>query len=171
MLAESKGVRREAESEGSLRQNVAPMNKNRIRGTEIEMRRPTALKSDTYTDGLYVYAAVISVEVRVLPSDGNESGSELLIGEREIPGGQIQGNTLRVGVGNLPDVSEPCLSSITIYQLRVVLCGVSPLVWRRLLVASDTTIAELHEILQSAFDWGGEHLHRFLISLRPKSAR
>lgn len=41
------------------------MNKNRIRGTETEMRRPTALKSDTYTDGLYVYAAVISVEVRV----------------------------------------------------------------------------------------------------------
>ena len=51
MLAEGKGVRCEAESEGSLRQNVA--------------RRPTALKSDTYTDGLYVYAAVISVEVRV----------------------------------------------------------------------------------------------------------
>ena len=65
MLAEGKGVRREAESEGSRRQNVAPMNKNRIGGTEIEMRRPTALKSDTYTDGLYVYAAVISVEVRV----------------------------------------------------------------------------------------------------------
>jgi hypothetical protein len=65
VLAEGKGVRREAESEGSLRQNVAPMNKNRIRGTEIEVRRPTALKSDTYTDGLCVYAAVISVEVRV----------------------------------------------------------------------------------------------------------
>jgi hypothetical protein len=65
VLAEGKGVRREAESEGSLRQNVAPMNKNRIRVTEIEMRRPTALKSDTYTDGPYVYAAVISVEVRV----------------------------------------------------------------------------------------------------------
>ena len=60
-------------------------------------------------------------------------------------------------------MSEPSLSSITIYQLRVVLCGVSPLVWRRLLVASDTTIAELHEILQSAFDWSGERLHRFLI--------
>ena len=65
MLAEGKGVRREAESEGSLRQNAAPMNKNRIGGTETEMRRPTALKSDTYTDGLCVYAAVISVEVRV----------------------------------------------------------------------------------------------------------
>jgi Plasmid pRiA4b ORF-3-like protein len=68
-----------------------------------------------------------------------------------------------LSVGNLPGVSEPSLSSITIYQFRVVLCGVSPLVWRRLLVASDTTLAELHEILQSAFDWSGEHLHRFVI--------
>jgi len=48
-----------------------------------------------------------------------------------------------------------------LYQLRVVLCGVSPLVWRRLLIASETTLAELHEILQLAFDWSGEHLHRF----------
>src|ERR1700738_4859501 len=58
---------------------------------------------------------------------------------------------------------EPSVSSIAIYQLRVVLCGVSPLVWRRLLVVSTTSIAELHEILQNAFDWSGEHLHRFLI--------
>jgi hypothetical protein len=62
------------------------------------------------------------------------------------------------GGGNLPGMSEPSLSFITIYQLRVVPCGVSPLVWRHLLVASDT-IAELHEILQGAFDWSGEHLH------------
>ena len=58
---------------------------------------------------------------------------------------------------------EPSVSSIAIYQLRVVLCGVSPLVWRRLLVVSTTSIAELHEILQNAFGWSGEHLHRFLI--------
>ena len=38
---------------------------------------------------------------------------------------------MRVGGGNLPGMSEPSLTSITIYQLRVVLCGVSPLVWRR----------------------------------------
>jgi hypothetical protein len=58
-------------------------------------------------------------------------------------------------------MSEPSVSSLAIYQLRVVLCGVSPLVWRRLLVVSKTRLAELHEILQSAFDWSGEHLHRF----------
>jgi len=58
---------------------------------------------------------------------------------------------------------EPLVSSRAIYQLRVVLCGVSPRVWRRLLVASDTSLADLHEILQRAFAWGDDHLHRFLI--------
>jgi 2-polyprenyl-6-methoxyphenol hydroxylase-like FAD-dependent oxidoreductase len=58
---------------------------------------------------------------------------------------------------------EPSVSSPAIYQFRVVLCGVSPLVWRRLLVAGQTSLAELHGILQTAFDWSGEHLHRFLI--------
>jgi hypothetical protein len=58
---------------------------------------------------------------------------------------------------------EPSVSSIAIYQLRLVLCGVSPLVWRRLLVVSETSLGELHEMLQSAFGWSGEHLHRFLI--------
>src|ERR1700680_3212957 len=61
---------------------------------------------------------------------------------------------------------ESSLSSIAIYQLRVVLCGVSPLVWRRLLVVSETSLGELHEMLQSAFGWSGEHLHRFLIHWR-----
>jgi Plasmid pRiA4b ORF-3-like protein len=35
------------------------------------------------------------------------------------------------------------------------------MVWRRLLVRSDSTIAELHYTLQTAFDWSDEHLHRF----------
>ena len=58
---------------------------------------------------------------------------------------------------------EPSVSPIAIYQLRVVLRGVSPLIWRRLLVVSETSLGELHEILQSAFGWSGEHLHRFRI--------
>ena len=35
-----------------------------------------------------------------------------------------------------------------IYQLRIVLRGISPLIWRRLLVRSDTTLAQLHLMLQ-----------------------
>jgi Plasmid pRiA4b ORF-3-like protein len=38
-----------------------------------------------------------------------------------------------------------------IYQLRAALRGISPLIWRRLLVRSDSTVAELHQALQVAF--------------------
>jgi Plasmid pRiA4b ORF-3-like protein len=58
---------------------------------------------------------------------------------------------------------DPSVSSPALYQLRVVLRGVSPLVWRRLLLASDASLAELHTILQLAFAWSDDHLHRFLI--------
>ena len=51
----------------------------------------------------------------------------------------------------------------TVYQLRVVLTGISPMIWRRLLVPAETSIADLHEILQTAFGWSDEHLHRFTI--------
>jgi hypothetical protein len=50
-----------------------------------------------------------------------------------------------------------------IYQLRAVLRGSSPLIWRRLLVRSDSAVAKLHEVLQVAFAWGDEHLNRFEI--------
>jgi hypothetical protein len=46
-----------------------------------------------------------------------------------------------------------------VYRLRVVLAGISPLIWRQLEVAGSTTLAELHRILQTAFGWSGEHLH------------
>ncbi|MEO7143188.1 MAG: plasmid pRiA4b ORF-3 family protein [Bryobacteraceae bacterium] len=53
--------------------------------------------------------------------------------------------------------------STAIYQLRLVLAGISPIIWRRLLVSSEITIAQLHQYIQVAFDWSGEHLHRFRI--------
>lgn len=50
-----------------------------------------------------------------------------------------------------------------VYQLRVVLAGISPLIWRRLLVAGTTTLAGLHTALQTSFGWSDEHLHRFIV--------
>jgi hypothetical protein len=50
-----------------------------------------------------------------------------------------------------------------IYQLKVVLRDVAPLIWRRLLVVSTTTIADLHTIIQLAMGWEDLHLHQFLI--------
>jgi len=65
----------------------------------------------------------------------------------------------------MPDTMQPApLPSL--YQLRVVVRGVSPLIWRRLLLPADTTIAGLHAVLQIAFGWTGTHLHRFVVQGR-----
>lgn len=63
-------------------------------------------------------------------------------------------------MSSTPDLL-PAIPSL--YQLRVVLHGISPLIWRRLVIPAGTTIAELHAVLQTAFGWSGEHLHRFVI--------
>ena len=52
---------------------------------------------------------------------------------------------------------------IGVYQIRVVIRGIIPLIWRRLLLRSDSTLANLHYVLQSAFNWEDYRLHRFAI--------
>ena len=41
-----------------------------------------------------------------------------------------------------------------IFQLKLRLLGISPMVWRRVLVSSSTTLRELHGILQAAMAQG-----------------
>ena len=45
----------------------------------------------------------------------------------------------------------------SIYQLRSVLRHVTPMVWRRVLVHSDTTLATLHRIIQVTLGWEDAH--------------
>ncbi len=59
-------------------------------------------------------------------------------------------------------MDEPA-TAVQVYQLKIVLRGVSPMVWRRMLVRSDTTIAQLHHIIQTVMGWEDEHLHAFRI--------
>jgi len=54
-------------------------------------------------------------------------------------------------------------SESVIYQLKVVLLGISPMIWRRLKVSSDSTIEDLHYTLQIAMGWSDIHLHHFII--------
>ncbi len=61
----------------------------------------------------------------------------------------------------MPEPDTPTAPAV--YQLRVVLRAISSLIWRRLLVSGATSLAELHAILQAAFGWSDEHLHRFVI--------
>ena len=60
-------------------------------------------------------------------------------------------------------MAEADREDVQIYQLRAVIRGISPMIWRRLLVRNDSTVAQLHEVLQIAFGWDDEHLNRFEI--------
>ena len=46
-------------------------------------------------------------------------------------------------------------------QLKVTVRSVKPPVWRRIVVASDSTLGELAPILEAAMGWLGGHLHVF----------
>ncbi len=50
-----------------------------------------------------------------------------------------------------------------VYQLKISLKGVKPPIWRRVQVVADTTLFELHEIIQITMGWWDSHLHQFII--------
>jgi hypothetical protein len=49
------------------------------------------------------------------------------------------------------------------YCVHAWIWGIHPMLWRRFLVRSDSTLADLHVVLQIGFDWTDFHLHRFRI--------
>ncbi len=50
-----------------------------------------------------------------------------------------------------------------IYQLKVVLAGSKPPIWRRIQVPGSLRLAVLHKVLQWAMGWEDDHLHEFVI--------
>jgi hypothetical protein len=50
-----------------------------------------------------------------------------------------------------------------VVQLKVWLLGISPMIWRRLLVPSACTLRELHGVIQVAMGWEGFHLYQFCL--------
>ena len=58
-----------------------------------------------------------------------------------------------------------------IYQFKVVLRGISPMIWRRSLLRSGHRIADLPYAVQIAMGWRDAYLHRFQIhGSRPGAA-
>jgi len=55
-----------------------------------------------------------------------------------------------------PDESKPL-----VYQIKVSIMHIKPLVWRRLLVPAGITFNKLHKIIQAAFGWQDYHLYEF----------
>lgn len=67
-----------------------------------------------------------------------------------------------------PRAVARCVAKLTALQaqLRVELRGVEPLVWRRVLVPENITLAKLHVVLQWTMGWSSSHLHEYEIARR-----
>jgi len=52
------------------------------------------------------------------------------------------------------------------YDLRIELEDIEPLIWRRILVPANITLATLHDLLQLVMGWTNSHLHSFQIGDR-----
>ena len=50
-----------------------------------------------------------------------------------------------------------------VMRLRITLLGLKPVPWRRIEVATTTTLAGLHDVVQAAMGWEDMHLHCFRI--------
>jgi hypothetical protein len=48
-----------------------------------------------------------------------------------------------------------------IYQLKITLKDSKPPIWRRIWIASDLELIDLHYAIQAAMGWGNYHLHQF----------
>ena len=48
-----------------------------------------------------------------------------------------------------------------VHRIKVTIAGSKPPIWRRLEVPSAISLVGLHEVLQTAFEWDGDHLWLF----------
>jgi hypothetical protein len=55
---------------------------------------------------------------------------------------------------------------MTVFRIHVSLDEIEPPIWRRLELSSQTTLEQLHRILQIAMGWENYHLHEFVIDGR-----
>ncbi len=51
----------------------------------------------------------------------------------------------------------------SVFQLKVTLLGIDPIIWRRLAVPCSITFHKLHKILQVAMGWEDYHLYSFTV--------
>ncbi len=60
-----------------------------------------------------------------------------------------------------PSRRRPRRTDVATYRVRIDLKGTRPPLWRRLELASDLFLDQVHEIIQVAFGWTDSHLHQF----------
>ncbi|ETW96908.1 MAG: hypothetical protein ETSY2_45570 [Candidatus Entotheonella gemina] len=78
---------------------------------------------------------------------GGDEWAEALQEKAVLETAKYRGGALETGVvSRYAPCMDPSLKFPDIYQLRIVLRDISPLIWRRILVRDDTALAQLHDI-------------------------
>ena len=62
-------------------------------------------------------------------------------------------------------VTQKQSKSILVYQMKVTLLGIQPVIWRRFRVNSGYTLHQLHQILQTVMGWEDYHLYEFSVGI------
>ncbi|MFL7809361.1 MAG: plasmid pRiA4b ORF-3 family protein [Anaerolineae bacterium] len=75
----------------------------------------------------------------------------------------VERDTLDHAARRITTSTSKSTSGAPIYRIKITLEGSKPPIWRRLLVRSDVTLADLHRIIQTAFGWEDYHLHQFVV--------
>lgn len=60
-----------------------------------------------------------------------------------------------------PSRRRPRRLDVVTYRVRIDLKGTTPPLWRRLELASDLFLDDVHDVIQAAFGWSDTHLHQF----------
>jgi Plasmid pRiA4b ORF-3-like protein len=102
------------------------------------------------------------VTVELLAAFGAVTGTSK---RRITPLGQWALSTIDSQVESLLDESDD-VDEDGAYQLKIVLRHVRPACWRRVVMAASATLGEWGEVIQVAFEWGGDHLHGFTLGRR-----
>lgn len=50
-----------------------------------------------------------------------------------------------------------------VYQLKITILGIKPIIWRQVKVPEKISFVKLHEIIQKTFNWLDRHKYQFII--------
>ena len=53
-----------------------------------------------------------------------------------------------------------------VYQIKISLKYIKPMIWRRFLVEDSIKLPDLHKVIQTVMGWTNSHLHQFIIKER-----
>ena len=104
-------------------------------------------------------SAIVELLLETISKDESFSSSlDQMISGLGMPGMPSSG----IAAAPLDSASlEDMDSTPYLLQLRIDLNGAKPPIWRRVIISSQSTLADLHATIQAAMGWYNAHLHHF----------